>query len=124
MNKFPAADKARAARNPHLAFKIVETPEFVFDILRDDLADLDRSGTIETTELNAIQSDADHSAAMAEAARLWDAEAGTAKSDRLDLLIPLIEAYEAKHHAMAPPDCDELIEFRMEQQAGAKNRST
>lgn len=41
--------------------------------------------------------------------------AGTAKGDRLDVLATLIDAYEAKHYPMDPPDPIEAIQFRMEQ---------
>jgi hypothetical protein len=39
----------------------------------------------------------DHKAALAEVERLWDAKAGTPEHDRLDVLVTLIEAYEAKN---------------------------
>jgi HTH-type transcriptional regulator/antitoxin HigA len=68
------------------------------------------------TELKPIRNDADHAAAMAEVARLWGAKSGTADGDRLDVLVTLIDAYEAKHHALDAPDPVEAIKFRMEQQ--------
>jgi HTH-type transcriptional regulator/antitoxin HigA len=68
------------------------------------------------TELKPIRNDADHAAAMAEVARLWGAKAGTPDGDRLDVLVTLIDAYEAKHHALDAPDPVEAIKFRMEQQ--------
>ena len=34
--------------------------------------------------------------------------------DRLDVLATLIDAYEARHHAMDPPDPVQAIKFRME----------
>jgi hypothetical protein len=43
-------------------------------------------------------------------------EAGTPKGDRLDILATLIEAYEAKHYPMDPPDPIGAIKFRIEQQ--------
>jgi HTH-type transcriptional regulator/antitoxin HigA len=39
-----------------------------------------------------------------------------AKGDRLDVLATLIDAYEAEHYPMDPPDPIEAIKFRMEQQ--------
>ena len=47
--------------------------------------------------------------------RLWGARAGTEWGDRLDVLATLIDAYEAEHYPMDPPDPIEAIEFRMEQ---------
>jgi HTH-type transcriptional regulator/antitoxin HigA len=42
--------------------------------------------------------------------------AGTRDGDRLDVLATLIDAYEAEHYPMDPPDPIEAIKFRMEQQ--------
>jgi HTH-type transcriptional regulator / antitoxin HigA len=41
---------------------------------------------------------------------------GTPNGDRVDILATLIDAYEARHHPMDPPDPVEAIKFRMEQQ--------
>jgi antitoxin component HigA of HigAB toxin-antitoxin module len=41
---------------------------------------------------------------MAEIERLWGAESGTSRGDRLDVLATLAEAYEAKRYPMDPPD--------------------
>jgi HTH-type transcriptional regulator/antitoxin HigA len=68
------------------------------------------------TELKPIRSGADYDAAMEEVAALWGAKSGTPEGDRLDVLATLIDAYEAKHHAMDAPDPVEAIKFRMEQQ--------
>jgi HTH-type transcriptional regulator / antitoxin HigA len=67
-------------------------------------------------EVKPIRSKADHEAALEEVARLWGAKAGTRKGDRLDVLATLIDAYEAEHYPMDPPDPIEAIKFRMEQQ--------
>ena len=57
-----------------------------------------------TTELKPIRTKADYEAALAEAERLWGSESGTPKGDRLDLLATLIDAYEAQHYPIDPPD--------------------
>jgi HTH-type transcriptional regulator/antitoxin HigA len=67
-------------------------------------------------EVKPIRSQADHEAALAEVERLWGAKAGTPDGDRLDVLATLIDAYEAEHYPMDPPDPVEAIKFRMEQQ--------
>src|SRR6266704_7094342 len=69
-----------------------------------------------TTDVKPIRSETDYEAAMAEIERLWGAEAGTPKGDRFDVLATLIDAYEAQHYPMDPPDPIEAIKFRMEQQ--------
>ncbi len=63
-----------------------------------------------------IRSKKDYEAALKEVERLWGAKLGTPEGDRLDVLATLIDAYEATHHPMDPPDPVEAIKFRMEQQ--------
>ncbi|MDE2089093.1 MAG: helix-turn-helix domain-containing protein [Gammaproteobacteria bacterium] len=69
-----------------------------------------------TAELKPIRSKADYKKALAEIERLWGAKSGTPEGDRLDVLATLIDAYEAEHYPMDPPDPIEAIKFRMEQQ--------
>jgi HTH-type transcriptional regulator/antitoxin HigA len=57
-----------------------------------------------TAELKPIRTEADYNAALAEAERLWGAKCGTPEGDRLDALATLIDAYEAQHYPMDPPD--------------------
>lgn len=67
-------------------------------------------------ELKPIRTKADYEKALIEVERLWGAKSGTPKGDRLDVLATLIDAYEAEHYPMDPPDPVEAIKFRMEQQ--------
>ena len=69
-----------------------------------------------TADLKPIRNEADYDAALEEVGRLWGAKSGTPDGDRLDVLATLIDAYEAKHHPIDPPDPVEAIRFRMEQQ--------
>ncbi len=69
-----------------------------------------------TDEIKPIRSEANYEQALAEIEKLWGAESGTAEGDRLDVLATLIDAYEAEHYPMDPPDPIEAIKFRMEQQ--------
>jgi HTH-type transcriptional regulator/antitoxin HigA len=69
-----------------------------------------------SAEVKPIRSQRDHDAALKEVHRLWGAKAGTRDGDRLDVVATLIDAYEAQHHPMDPPDPVEAIIFRMEQQ--------
>jgi HTH-type transcriptional regulator/antitoxin HigA len=68
------------------------------------------------SDVKPIRSKKDHAAALAEVERLWGAKSGTPDGDRLDVLATLIDAYEATHYPMDPPDPIEAIKFRMEQQ--------
>jgi HTH-type transcriptional regulator/antitoxin HigA len=68
------------------------------------------------TEVRPIRTKRDHEAALKEIERLWGAKTGTPEGDRLDVLATLVDAYEAEHYPIDPPDPIEAIKFRMEQQ--------
>lgn len=67
-------------------------------------------------EIRPIRNEKDYKSALAEVERLWGAKLGTPAGDRLDVLATLIDAYEAAHDPIDPPDSIEAIKFRMEQQ--------
>ncbi len=56
------------------------------------------------TEIKPIRSKRDYEAALSEIERLWGAKVGTPEGDRLDVLATLVEAYEAEHYPIDPPD--------------------
>ena len=66
-------------------------------------------------EIRPIKTEADYDAALAEIDQLWGAKEGTDHGDRLDVLLVLVDSYEAQHHPINPPDPIEAIKFRMEQ---------
>jgi HTH-type transcriptional regulator/antitoxin HigA len=68
------------------------------------------------TPLRPIRTEADYQAALAEIEGLWGARLDTPEGDRLDVLATLIDAYEAQHDPIDPPDPIEAIRFRMKQQ--------
>jgi HTH-type transcriptional regulator/antitoxin HigA len=55
-------------------------------------------------EIRPTRSEVDHEAARAEIKQLFGAWAGTPEGDRLDVLATLIDAYEAEHYPIDPPD--------------------
>lgn len=57
----------------------------------------------------------DHHAALMEIASLMSAEADTPEGDRLDVLVSLVEAREARHVPLEAPDPIAAIVFMMEQ---------
>ena len=67
-------------------------------------------------DVKPIRTAADYEAALEDVAALWGSATGTPEGDRLDVLATLIDAYEARHYPMDPPDPIEAIKFRMEQQ--------
>lgn len=66
-------------------------------------------------KIQAIKTEAHYDAALAEIDKLWGSPEGSAAGDRLDVLLVLVESYEAQHHPITPPDPVEAIKFRMEQ---------
>lgn len=68
-------------------------------------------------EIRPIHTNADYQAALREVSAYFDhePEPGTDEGDRFDVLVTLIEAYEAKHFPIDLPDPVEAIKFRMEQ---------
>ncbi len=64
--------------------------------------------------INPIKTEADYETALARVETLWGAESGTLESDELEVLFTLVEAYEARHYSIAPPDPIEAIKFEME----------
>jgi HTH-type transcriptional regulator/antitoxin HigA len=66
--------------------------------------------------IKPIKTEADYDTALAEIHSLMDALPETPEGDRLDILVTLVEAYEAKHWRIDPPDPIAAIELRMQQQ--------
>lgn len=69
-------------------------------------------------DMRPMHTQADHHAALKEIAALMerDPDPGTADGDRLDILVTLVQAYEAKDTPICAPDPTEAIKFRMKQQ--------
>jgi HTH-type transcriptional regulator/antitoxin HigA len=68
-------------------------------------------------EIKAIRTDVDYLAALQEVSALIDIDpaADSPDGDRLDVLGTLVQAYEAKHYPIDPPNPIDAIKFRMEQ---------
>lgn len=62
-----------------------------------------------------IQNEDDYDAALADVETLMNAEPGTPDGARLDVLVTLIEAYEARRWSIEAPDPIEAIRVRMKQ---------
>lgn len=65
-------------------------------------------------ELRPIKSKRDYQVALKEAERLWYAPEGSVDADRLEVLVLLIQAYEAKHFPVADPDPIDFLNHVME----------
>ncbi len=66
-------------------------------------------------DIQPIKNALSHAGALAQIVALMSAKHDTPGGDRLDVLVTLVQAYEAKHHPIDPPDPIEAIRFRMDQ---------
>lgn len=64
--------------------------------------------------IKPIKTDADYQAALKEIESLMLTEPDSPEGEKLDVLVTLVEAYEAKHFPMDLPDPVEAIKFEME----------
>jgi HTH-type transcriptional regulator/antitoxin HigA len=67
-------------------------------------------------DITPIRTKRDYRRALKEIESLMDAKRGTPEGDRLDVLVTLVEAWEAKHFPLDLPDPVEAIKYHMEQQ--------
>ena len=67
--------------------------------------------------IQPIRTKADHKRALRELSAYFNDEPlpGSEEGDRFEILLTLVEAYEAKHVRIDAPDPIEAIRFRMEQ---------
>jgi len=65
--------------------------------------------------IQPIKTETLYDTALAEIDRLWGSPEGSPAGDRLEVLLVLVENYEAQHYPIAPPDPVEAIKFRMAQ---------
>lgn len=67
--------------------------------------------------IQPIRTDSDYQAALGELSRHFDAppEPGSAEGDRFEVMLTLVEAFEARRFPIEAPDPIEAIRFRMEQ---------
>ena len=66
-------------------------------------------------EIKPIRTEADYQATLKEIDKLLEAQPGTPRGDRLEVLVTLVEAYEAKHYPIPEPsDPAAVLEYYME----------
>lgn len=66
-------------------------------------------------EILPIKTDHDYELALERVNSIFDAKPNTIEGDELDILVTLIEKYEAIHHTIPEPDPIEAIQFMMKQ---------
>lgn len=66
-------------------------------------------------DISPIKTDDDYRRALKEIENLMNAGPSSPEGDRLDVLVTLVEAWEAKHFPMDLPDPVEAIKYHMEQ---------
>jgi len=67
-------------------------------------------------DITPIKTKRDYRCALKEIEELMNAKRGTPDGDRLDVLVTLVEAWEAKHYPIGLPDPIEAIRYHLEQQ--------
>ena len=66
-------------------------------------------------EIKPIRTEADYESALNEIEKLMESQPGTPEGDRMDVLVTLIEAYEAQHFPIPEPnDPVEVLEYYVE----------
>jgi HTH-type transcriptional regulator/antitoxin HigA len=65
-------------------------------------------------DIKPIKTDADYRAALEEIETLMMSAPDSSEGEKLDVLVTLVEAYEAKHYPLDLPDPVEAIKFEME----------
>lgn len=66
-------------------------------------------------EIKPIHSEADYQAALKEIEKLFESQPGTPEGDRMEVLVTLVEAYEARHFPIPEPDDPvQVLEYYME----------
>ena len=66
-------------------------------------------------EIKPIRSEADYEAALKEIENLLESQPGNPEGDRMEVLVTLVEAYEAKHFPIPEPDDPVgVLEYYME----------
>jgi HTH-type transcriptional regulator / antitoxin HigA len=65
-------------------------------------------------ELRPLKTKRDYHAALKEVENLWNAPARSKAADRLEVLVLLIQAYEAIHYAIPDPDPIDFLHQVME----------
>ena len=68
-----------------------------------------------------MKTEEDYKAALAQVDMLSDADEGTDEFDRLDVLVTLIESYEAKHYPIGPPSFEAAVDYEIEKRGTSRN---
>jgi HTH-type transcriptional regulator/antitoxin HigA len=67
-------------------------------------------------EIAPIKTQRDYKRTLKEIEGLMNARRNTPEGDRFDVLVTLVEAWEAKHYPFGLPDAVDAIKYHMEQQ--------
>src|SRR5512143_1216073 len=67
-----------------------------------------------TMAIRPIRTKREHQAALKEIEALWDAPDGSARADRLEVLVLLVEAFERAHYAVPSPDPIDFLQHVMD----------
>ena len=62
-------------------------------------------------DIRPIRTDDDHTAALREIARLWEAPEGSPDADRMDVLATLVDAYESRRWPIKPGTPRDMLTY-------------
>lgn len=65
--------------------------------------------------IKPIRTEADYHGALARVQAILNARPGSLDADELEILVTLIEAYEARHYPLGSPDPIEYIKYKMQE---------
>lgn len=66
-------------------------------------------------EIKPIRGEADYQAVLHEIEKLWESQPGTPEGDQMEILVTLVEAYEARNFPIPEPDDPvAVLEYYME----------
>lgn len=63
--------------------------------------------------IEGIKTEKNYENSLHKIEQLWASPENSVEGDELDILLVLVEAYEAKHYPIAPPNPVDAIKFRM-----------
>ena len=72
-------------------------------------------------QVKPIKTEADYKSALTEVDKLWESKKNSPNGDKLEVLVTLIESYEANRYPISEPDPVAYLEYLMESRDMTRN---